>query len=76
MIVTVFLDLNSIHHVPFNDLEAMEHVLQFEEVAGVVIETVPATYGFPMPKRDYLNSVKRMCEKYGTLFVVDEVQTG
>jgi acetylornithine/succinyldiaminopimelate/putrescine aminotransferase len=63
-------------HVPFNDIEAMEQALRFEEVAGVVIETVPATYGFPMPKRDYLNAVKRMCEKYGTLFVADEVQTG
>jgi putrescine aminotransferase len=63
-------------HVPFNDLDAMEAALVHEDVACVVIETIPATYGFPLPHKGYLASVKRMCEKYGTLYVADEVQTG
>jgi putrescine aminotransferase len=40
--------------VPFNDLEAMEAALRARDVAGVILETIPATYGFPMPGAGYL----------------------
>ncbi|WP_066306965.1 aspartate aminotransferase family protein [Bacillus sp. FJAT-29814] len=63
-------------HVPFNDLDAMERALRNEDVACVIIETIPATYGFPLPEKGYLTSVKRLCETYGTLYIADEVQTG
>jgi acetylornithine/succinyldiaminopimelate/putrescine aminotransferase len=63
-------------HVAFNDLEAMEGALRGNDVAAVIIETIPATYGFPLPEPGYLQGVKRLCEQYGTLFIADEVQTG
>ncbi|WCK52593.1 aminotransferase class III-fold pyridoxal phosphate-dependent enzyme [Aneurinibacillus sp. Ricciae_BoGa-3] len=63
-------------HVPFNDLAAMDNALSAEDVACVVIETIPATYGFPLPEKEYLSSVKKLCEKYGSLYIADEVQTG
>ncbi|MGE3148514.1 MAG: aspartate aminotransferase family protein [Pseudorhodoplanes sp.] len=63
-------------HVPFNDLAAMEEALAKHEVAAVLIETIPATYGFPMPTEGYLPAVKALCEKHGALFIADEVQTG
>jgi hypothetical protein len=62
--------------VPFNDLEAMEDALRDGDVAGVIIETIPATYGFPLPEPGYLQAVKRFCEHYGALYIADEVQTG
>lgn len=62
--------------VPFNDLNAMEDALKGGEIAAVLLETIPATYGFPMPKSGYLKAVKNLCEKYGTLYIADEVQTG
>lgn len=62
--------------VPMNDLDAMEKALCQEDVAGVIIETIPATYGFPIPASGYLKGVKKLCEKYGTLYIADEVQTG
>ena len=40
------------------------------------METIPATYGFPMPKPGYLNACKALCEKYGAMYIADEVQTG
>ena len=49
--------------VPFNDLDAMEEALKGGDVAGVVIETIPATYGFPLPEPGYLQAVKRLCEQ-------------
>ncbi|MFI6602523.1 aspartate aminotransferase family protein [Nonomuraea sp. NPDC050536] len=63
-------------HVPFNSLEAMEQALSGGDVAAVIMETIPATYGFPLPEPGYLEAVKRLCESHGTLYIADEVQTG
>ncbi|MDC1287747.1 aminotransferase class III-fold pyridoxal phosphate-dependent enzyme [Gammaproteobacteria bacterium] len=62
--------------VPFNDLNAMEDALRGRDVAAVIMETIPATYGFPMPAEGYLPSVKKLCERYDALYIADEVQTG
>ncbi|HUF45453.1 MAG TPA: aminotransferase class III-fold pyridoxal phosphate-dependent enzyme, partial [Aestuariivirgaceae bacterium] len=63
-------------HVPFNDLDAMEDALRGRDVAAVLMETIPATYGFPMPGEGYLPGVKKLCERYDALYIADEVQTG
>lgn len=62
--------------VPFNDLDAMEAALRGDDIACVLMETIPATYGFPIPADHYLPGVKQLCQRHGTLFVADEVQTG
>jgi acetylornithine/succinyldiaminopimelate/putrescine aminotransferase len=62
--------------VPFNDTGAMERALAAGDAACVIMETIPATYGFPMPMPGYLPAVKELCEKNGTLYIADEVQTG
>ncbi|HET9721257.1 MAG TPA: aminotransferase class III-fold pyridoxal phosphate-dependent enzyme [Solirubrobacteraceae bacterium] len=62
--------------VPFNDLDAMEGALRGNDVAAVIMETIPATYGFPLPEPGYLKAVKRLCERWGALYIADEVQTG
>ena len=62
--------------VPFNDLAQMEDALRKRDVAAVILETIPATYGFPMPKEGYLPAVKKLCERYDALYIADEVQTG
>jgi acetylornithine/succinyldiaminopimelate/putrescine aminotransferase len=62
--------------VPFNDLDAMEAALRGRDVAAVLMETIPATYGFPLPAPGYLQAVKTLCETYDALYIADEVQTG
>ena len=62
--------------VPFNDIDAMEKELAKGDAACVIMETIPATYGFPLPQDGYLPAVKKLCEKYGALYIADEVQTG
>jgi acetylornithine/succinyldiaminopimelate/putrescine aminotransferase len=62
--------------VPFNDLDAMATALRGGAVAAVLLETIPATYGFPMPAPGYLAGVKSLCEENGALLIADEVQTG
>ena len=63
-------------HVPFNDLDAMETALARKDVAAVIMETIPATYGFPLPVPDYLPGVRALCDRFGSLYIADEVQTG
>jgi acetylornithine/succinyldiaminopimelate/putrescine aminotransferase len=62
--------------VPFNDAGALEEVLKKGDVAAFIIETIPATYGFPMPEEGYLKTCQDLCHKYGAKFISDEVQTG
>lgn len=62
--------------VPFNDTEAMERALSPGDVAAVLMETIPATSGFPIPAPDYLPGVRTLCDRFGTLYIADEVQTG
>lgn len=62
--------------VPFNDIGAMEQALTGRDVAAVIMETIPATYGFPLPNPGYLEAVKALTEKYDALYIADEVQTG
>ena len=63
-------------HVPFGDVDAMERALRGRDVAAVIMETIPATYGFPLPPTGYLESVKGLTASYGALYIADEVQTG
>ena len=62
--------------VPFNDIAAMENALKGNDVAGLIMETIPATYGFPMPREGYLDACRELARKYGAMYIADEVQTG
>src|SRR5207249_2327142 len=61
--------------VPFDDLEALEAELAREDVALVLLEPVQGK-GVVLPEPGYLEGVQELCRRYGTLFCVDEVQTG
>jgi acetylornithine/succinyldiaminopimelate/putrescine aminotransferase len=62
--------------VPFNDSAGFEAVLAGGDIACAVMETIPATYGFPTPEPDFLARVRAACTANGALYVADEVQTG
>lgn len=62
--------------VPFNDLNAVEQVLKADDVAAMLCEIIPATLGFPMPSAEFYVEVKKLCRRYGTFLIADEVQTG
>jgi acetylornithine/succinyldiaminopimelate/putrescine aminotransferase len=61
--------------VPFNDLPALEVVLD-DTVAAVILETVPATLGMVRADDAYFPAVRRLCDAAGALLILDEVQTG
>ena len=61
--------------VPFGDADALEAVLRTRKVAGFVVEPVQGK-GIRVADPDYLRAVRGLCSQYGTLLVLDEVQTG
>ena len=61
--------------VPFGDLEALERELAREDVALFLVEPVQGK-GVNLPPAGYLEGAQGLCRRYGTLFAVDEVQTG
>src|SRR4051812_1556293 len=61
--------------VPFGDLDALERELRTEDVALFLIEPVQGK-GVNLPPAGYLEGAQTLCREYGTLFCVDEVQTG
>jgi ornithine--oxo-acid transaminase len=61
--------------VPWNDLEALERELAREDVALFIVEPVQGK-GVNLPADGYLAGAQELCRRHGTLFCVDEVQTG
>ncbi|GGY43456.1 aspartate aminotransferase family protein [Streptomyces omiyaensis] len=60
-------------------LAHLEDTIAFEgpgTVAAIILETVPGTAGIMTPPPGYLTGVREICDKYGIVFVLDEVMAG
>ncbi len=62
--------------IPYNNPEALERVLSKGDVACFIVEPVMENIGICMPQPGYLQAVRAITEKYGTLLIFDEVKTG
>ena len=62
--------------VPFGDIAPVEEKLRTRKFAAFFLEPVQAEGGIRVPPPEYLREVQTLCRKYGTMFVLDEVQTG
>jgi ornithine--oxo-acid transaminase len=62
--------------IPFGSLEALERELKTKRFAAFIVEPVQSEAGVCVPDPDYLRTAESLCRRYGTLFVLDEVQTG
>lgn len=63
-------------HVPFNDLQELEKKLATRDFAAFIVEPVQSEAGIRIPEGNYLQDAQLLCRRYGSLFVLDEVQTG
>jgi ornithine--oxo-acid transaminase len=62
--------------VPFGDFPALQKKLASRRFAALILEPIQAEAGIRIPSREYLACAQALCRKHGTLFVLDEVQTG
>ena len=62
--------------IPYNDLPALERALSTGEVACFIVEPVMENIGICLPDDGYLEGVRELCTKYGTILIFDEVKTG
>ena len=62
--------------IPFDDLAALEQQLQTRKYAAFFVEPVQSEGGIRVPASGYLRAAQQLCKGYGSLFVLDEVQTG
>ena len=61
--------------VPFGDLSRLEAELRAKDVAAFIVEPIQGRM-VTLPPASYLQAAQALCRRYGTLFVIDEVQTG
>ncbi|MFF0445883.1 aspartate aminotransferase family protein [Streptomyces sp. NPDC004609] len=60
-------------------LRHLEETIAFEgpaTIAAIVLETIPGTAGIMVPPPGYLAGVREICDRYGIVFVLDEVMAG
>ncbi|HEY2043989.1 MAG TPA: aspartate aminotransferase family protein [Jatrophihabitans sp.] len=60
-------------------LEHLEQVIGFEgpnTIAAVILETIPGTAGIMPPPPGYLAGVRELCDRYGIVYIADEVMAG
>ena len=62
--------------VPFGDANALEQHLAKDDVAAFIVEPVQGEGGAVVPPDGYLRTASELCRVHGTLFIVDEIQTG
>ncbi|WP_088292625.1 acetylornithine transaminase [Bacillus mycoides] len=67
--------LPSFLHIPFNDIRALEEVMN-EEVAAVMVEVIQGEGGVILADPSFLKEIEKLCNQYNALFIIDEVQTG
>ena len=65
-----------VEFVDFGDLAQLEAQLATKKHAALILEPIQGEAGIVLPPAGYLESAQRLCRKYGTVFVLDEVQTG
>ncbi|MFX0011483.1 MAG: aspartate aminotransferase family protein [Candidatus Hermodarchaeota archaeon] len=61
--------------VPFGNADAMRKAVD-EDVACVILETIPATGGVLIASEGYFPEVREICDDKGVMLIMDEVQSG
>ena len=62
--------------IPFNNITALEQQFSTKKFAAFIIEPIQSEAGIRVPSPAYMQAAQALCRRYGSLFVLDEVQTG
>jgi acetylornithine/N-succinyldiaminopimelate aminotransferase len=64
--------------LPFNDENALEFFFlkHGDEISSVIVEGIQGVGGIRIASDTFLQSIERLCQKYGAIFIADSVQCG
>jgi glutamate-1-semialdehyde 2,1-aminomutase len=64
--------------LPFNDLKTLKSVIkkEWKDIAGIILEPVVGNIGCVLPRKGFLEGLRKITEKYGIVLIFDEVMTG
>ena len=65
----------AITHLPFNDVEALEAAFS-SRTCAVMVEAIQGEGGVRDATPEFLEAIRRLCDTYDALMIMDEVQTG
>ncbi|MFV0237665.1 MAG: ornithine--oxo-acid transaminase [Flavobacteriales bacterium] len=65
-----------IESIPYNDLKALEKILEDDQVVAFLVEPIQGEAGVFVPDEGYLKGAYELCKAKNVLFIADEVQTG
>jgi putrescine aminotransferase len=68
--------LPGFEQVPYGDTDVLEQRFKKKDVGAFICECVQGEGGVNVPPAGYLQKVRELCDKYGVLWIADEVQTG
>ncbi len=68
-------NLPGFKQVPFGDGDALKKTIS-DDVACVILETIPATAGVLIAPEGYFSEVRELCDEHGVMMIIDEVQAG
>lgn len=71
-----FNTTQNIVFAPLNDLEAVDTELSRGGFAAVIIEGIQGVAGIYEPTSEFINGLRTLCDKYGCLLILDEIQSG
>lgn len=71
-----FNSTQNIVFAPLNDLEAVDTELSRGGFAAVIIEGIQGVAGIYEPTEEFINGLRLLCDKYGCLLILDEIQSG
>jgi taurine--2-oxoglutarate transaminase len=60
-------------------LESLDNTIRFEgpnTIGAIILETIPGTAGIMVPPQGYLKGVRELCDRYGIVYIADEVMCG
>lgn len=64
--------------LPYNDVDSLNKLMteKGEFVAGIIVEPVAGNMGLVAPENGFLETLRQLCDRYGSLLIFDEVMTG
>ena len=71
-----FNSTQNIVFAPLNDLDAVDTELSRGGFAAVIIEGIQGVAGIYEPTNEFINGLRTLCDKYGCLLILDEIQSG